>query len=43
MLRNLPRSGEQPGETQANTAYDLWVKAGDRKTLRYEMSRSRIS
>jgi hypothetical protein len=43
MLRNLPDSGEQPVERLANTAYDLRVKAGDRKALRYRMSRSRIS
>ncbi len=41
--RNLPRSGGQPGENRANTAYDPWMKAGDRKALRYEMSLRRIS
>ena len=29
MLRNLPSSGGQPGETRINTAYALRGKAGD--------------
>ena len=43
MLRNLPSSGGQLGETRANTAYALRGKAGDLRTLRYWMSLSRIS
>ncbi len=43
MHGNLPDSGGQPGETQANTAYVLREKAGDLRTLRYRMSPCRIS
>ncbi len=41
--RNLPGSGGQPGENQANTAYALRGKAGDLRTLRYQMGLRRIS
>lgn len=43
MPGNLPDSGGQQLETAANTAYVLREKAGDLRTLRYQMSPGRIS
>ena len=43
MLRNLPISGGQHSERNANTAYVLREKAGDLRALRYQMSLGRIS
>ncbi len=43
MLRNLPISGGQHLERDANTAYVLREKAGDLRALRYQMSLGRIS
>ena len=43
MPRNLPDSGGQRFERNANTAYVLREKAGDLRALRYQMSLGRIS
>ena len=43
ILRNLPISGGQHFERDANTAYVLREKAGDLRALRYQMSLGRIS
>ena len=43
MRRNLPGSGGQLSETNANTAYALRGKAGDLRASRYQMSLRRIS
>jgi hypothetical protein len=43
MPRNLPGSGGQRLERDANTAYVLREKVGDLRTSRYQMSLGRIS
>lgn len=43
MPRNLPGSGGQRFERNANTAYVLREKVGDLRASRYQMSLGRIS